>query len=73
MALDLPRFVKVFTFVGLPPGLPAALFLVTALLISAAVILLAFDLGTHFGYLPLMVQAGLVRREGHPGGGGTQL
>ena len=49
----------VLTLVGLPPGLPAALFLATADLIWLLVIDFAFDLGTHLGYFLLLLDADL--------------
>jgi hypothetical protein len=42
--------VKVLTLVGLPPGLPACLFLATAERFSESVIWAAFAAGTHLGY-----------------------
>jgi hypothetical protein len=53
--------VNVETFVGLPPGLPAALFLLTALAFCELVIRVAFASGTHFGYFlfePLLLPQG---------------
>jgi hypothetical protein len=44
------RFVNVATLVGLPPGLPAARFRLTAEAFSPFVIRVAFASGTHFGY-----------------------
>jgi hypothetical protein len=41
---------NVFTLVGLPPGLPAALFRLTADAFCELVIAVAFASGTHFGY-----------------------
>jgi len=49
-----PLAANVFTFVGLPPGLPAALFLLTALAFCDFVIRVAFASGTHFGYALLL-------------------
>ena len=46
-------FTKVDTFLGFPPGLHALLFLVTADLFCAAVILRALLAGTHLVYPPL--------------------
>ena len=50
----MPRFflfTKVFTFVGLPGGLPAARFLRIADFLSAGLIRAALDAGKHFGYI----------------------
>ena len=49
-----PVAANVFTFVGLPPGLPAALFRLTALAFCELVIRVAFASGTHFGYARLL-------------------
>jgi hypothetical protein len=53
--------VNVETFVGLPPGLPAALFRLTALAFCELDIRVAFASGTHFGYFlfePLLLPQG---------------
>jgi hypothetical protein len=53
--------VNVETFVGLPPGLPAALFRLTALAFCELDIRVAFASGTHFGYFrfdPLLLPHG---------------
>jgi hypothetical protein len=44
----------VLTYVGFPPGLPAALFLLIAERFCEGVILAAFDAGTHLGYFPFL-------------------
>ena len=46
------RLVNVFTIVGLPPGLPAALLRRIADLFCAFVIRAALEAGTHLGYFP---------------------
>jgi hypothetical protein len=48
--IDFLFLVNVATLVGLPPGLPAARFLLTADAFSPFVIRVAFASGTHFGY-----------------------
>ena len=45
---------NVATFLGLPPGLPAALLRLIAERFCAFVILAAFAAGTHLGYLPFL-------------------
>ena len=47
-------FANVATLVGLPAGLPAALFRLTALAFCDFVIRVAFASGTHFGYFLLL-------------------
>ena len=44
------RFANVATLVGLPPGLPAARFRLTALAFCDFVIRVALASGTHLGY-----------------------
>jgi len=54
-------FANVETLVGLPPGLPAARFRLTALAFCELVIRVAFASGTHFGYFrfePLLLPHG---------------
>jgi len=48
------HYANVFTLVGLPPGLPAARFRLTALAFCDFVIRVAFASGTHFGYFLLL-------------------
>ena len=48
------RFANVATLVGLPPGLPAARFRLTALAFCDFVIRVALASGTHFGYFRLL-------------------
>jgi len=48
------HYANVFTFLGLGPVLPAALFRLTALAFCDFVIRVAFASGTHFGYFLLL-------------------
>jgi hypothetical protein len=55
------HYANVFTLVGLPPGLPAARFRLTADAFCPFVIRVAFASGTHFGYFlfePLLLPHG---------------
>jgi len=52
--IDFLFLVNVETLVGLPPGLPAARFLLTADAFCELVIRVALASGTHFGYFLLL-------------------